>query len=78
MKTAVSIPDVLFQRADELAHRTGKSRSQLYQEALVEYLDRRAPSAITAALNSVVDEVGTGVDEWTAEAGRRVLESTEW
>jgi metal-responsive CopG/Arc/MetJ family transcriptional regulator len=78
MKTAISIPDVLFQRADEVARRTGKSRSQLYQEALVEYLDRRAPSTITAALNDVVDEVGPGVDEWTAAAGRRILESTEW
>ena len=30
MKTAVSIPDELFREADELAHRLGKSRSEVY------------------------------------------------
>jgi predicted transcriptional regulator len=78
MKTAVSIPDALFARADEAARRTGKSRSLLYQEALAEYLDRREPDAVSAAVNAVVDEIGPGTDEWTAEAARRVLASTEW
>jgi metal-responsive CopG/Arc/MetJ family transcriptional regulator len=36
MKTAISIPDELFNRAEEMARKTGKSRSQLYQEALSE------------------------------------------
>jgi len=35
MKTAIPIPDVLFQRADELAQRLGKSRSQVYQDAQI-------------------------------------------
>lgn len=38
MKTAISVPDGLFERADRLAHRLGKSRSQVYREALAEYL----------------------------------------
>ena len=41
MKTAVSLPDELFERAEELAARLGKSRSQVYREALAEYLFRR-------------------------------------
>jgi hypothetical protein len=32
MKTAVSIPDELFLRADELASRLGKSRGEAYRE----------------------------------------------
>jgi predicted transcriptional regulator len=36
MKTAVSIPDDLFRRADEYASRSGKSRSELYREALAD------------------------------------------
>ncbi len=35
-ETAVSIPDDLFRRADELASRLGKSRSEIYREALAE------------------------------------------
>lgn len=78
MKTAVSIPDELFQRADELAQRLGKSRSQVYREALAEYLLRREPRSITAALNETADELGEESDPWLSQAGRAVLERDEW
>ncbi len=54
MKTAVSIPDKLFERAEELAQRLGKSRSQVYREALAEYVARREPAAVTVALDELV------------------------
>ena len=78
MKTAVSLPDELFERAEELAARLGKSRSQVYREALAEYLFRREPQSVTAALDAVVDDVGPEADGWLAEAGRRGLEHSEW
>lgn len=78
MKTAVSIPDELFRKADELARRLGKSRSQIYQEALAEYLLRRDPGAVTRAMDEVLEEVGSHPDEWLAEAGRQALERSEW
>ena len=49
MKTVVSLPDDLY---DE-----GKSRSQLYQEAVREYVYRHTPEAITEAMNRVCDEL---------------------
>lgn len=78
MKTAVSIPDELFGRAEELARRTGKSRSQLYQEALSEYLLRRDLGGITQAMDEVLAEIGSEPDGWLTEAGRRTLERSEW
>jgi predicted transcriptional regulator len=78
MKTAVSIPDELFRRADALAQHLGKSRSHLYREALAEYLLRREPRSVTTALDELVDELGTTDDLWSAEAGRRALERSEW
>jgi len=78
MKTAVSIPDKLFHEADDLARRLGKSRSQVYQEALAEYVRRRDPRAVTEAMNAVIDEVGTEVDPWVAEASRQLLLRSEW
>lgn len=78
MKTAVSIPDELFQRADELAARLGKSRSQVYREALAEYLLRRDPQAITAALDELAGELGERPDPWLVQASRRALERSEW
>ncbi|MBA3234153.1 MAG: ribbon-helix-helix protein, CopG family [Propionibacteriales bacterium] len=41
MKTAISIPADLFRSTEDLAIKLGKSRSQLYREALAEYLLRR-------------------------------------
>jgi len=78
MKTAVSIPDELFRKADELARRTGKSRSQIYQDALAEYLLRRDPEAVTKAMDEALEDVGPTRDDWLAEAGRKTLERTEW
>jgi predicted transcriptional regulator len=78
MKTAISIPDDLFRRADDLARQSGKSRSQLYREAVAEYLLRHDPQSVTVALDAVVDELGTEPDEWVQAAGRRVLERSEW
>ena len=78
MKTAISIPDELFRKADELARRLGKSRSQVYQEALAEYLLRRDPDAVTRAMDEALEGIDPKVDERLAEAGRRVLERSEW
>lgn len=78
MKTAISIPDMLFRRAEQLAQRLGKSRSQIYREALTEYVDRREPGAVTVALDEVVGALGAERDEWVAEAGRSRLEQSEW
>jgi hypothetical protein len=54
------------------------SRSQLYRDALSEYLNRREPMAITTALDDVIAQVGHGTDQWTAEAGRRTLRRSQW
>lgn len=55
MKTAISIPDPLFEAAEQLAKRLGKSRSQLYAEALQAYLDRRSDQWITDRLNEIFE-----------------------
>ena len=78
MKTAVSIPDRLFQRAEALARRLGKPRSQLYQEALLEYVARREPESVTEALNELAEATAAGDDHWLDTAGRRALERSEW
>ena len=59
--------------------RTRKSRSQLYAEALAEYLVRHAPDEVTEAMNGVVDELGdTASDSFVQRAGPRMLRSVEW
>ena len=78
MKTAISLPDRLFRAAERHARRAQKSRSQLYAEALAEYLARHAPEEVTEAMNRVVDQLTDETDPFVAAAGRRVLEDTPW
>jgi len=80
VKTAVSLPDQIFQAAERHAKRTHKSRSHLYAEALAEYLARHAPDEVAKAMNRVLEQLGgeQGNDPFVARAGRRILERTDW
>jgi metal-responsive CopG/Arc/MetJ family transcriptional regulator len=62
MKTAVSIPDDLFERAEQLARRTKKSRSQLFSDAVKEYVARHASENVTNAMDRVCGELGNRKD----------------
>ena len=55
IKIAISLPDAVFHAADRQAKRSGKSRSQLYADALTEYLSRHGPDEVTTAMDQVVD-----------------------
>ena len=80
MKTVVSIPDSVFDKAERLARSANRTRSEVYSAALVEYLARHAPDEITDAMDRVCEQVGAQAegDGFVATAGRRVLERTEW
>jgi predicted transcriptional regulator len=78
MKTAVSIPDELFRRADELASRLGKSRSEIYREALADYVARREPGAVTRALDEIADDLAPGDAEFVTQAARQTLARSAW
>jgi predicted transcriptional regulator len=78
MKTAISIRDDVFEEAERLAKRLKTSRSQLYTRALAEFLARHDDDRITEAMNTVVDDVGQGVEDFTREAARQTLRRVEW
>jgi predicted transcriptional regulator len=82
MKTVVSIPDDVFDAAERLAGNTNKTRSQLYTDALKEYVARHPKEDITEALNRICLELrATGAKretQFVSIAARRLLEKTEW
>jgi metal-responsive CopG/Arc/MetJ family transcriptional regulator len=78
MKTAVSIPDEVFEKVERFARRAKRSRSEVFSAALREYMARHAPDEVTEAINHALDEVGDQKDEFVAAAARRILERTEW
>ncbi len=53
MKTAISLPDSVFEEAEALAQHLGLSRSELYLKALKAYLQRYNRNRISHKLNEV-------------------------
>jgi metal-responsive CopG/Arc/MetJ family transcriptional regulator len=78
VKIAISVPDDVFEEAERLVRQTRRSRSELYTMALTEYLARRAPDRMADVMDRVVSEVSDEVDEFVAEASRRILRRVEW
>jgi metal-responsive CopG/Arc/MetJ family transcriptional regulator len=78
MKTAVSIPDEVFAKAERLARRSKRSRSELFSAALSEYVARHAPDEVTEAMNRVCADINEPTGRFVETAGRRVLERSEW
>lgn len=78
MKTAISIPDEIFEDAERLAKRLKQSRSEVYSRALAEYLARHAPDQVTEQMDRVVEELAEPVDGFVSAAARRLLGRTEW
>lgn len=78
MKTAVSIPDRIFDAAEQYARRRGIPRSQVYAEALARFIaEQESDEELTEALNRVSAEVDTSLDQFDRAATRR-LAAAEW
>lgn len=78
MKTAVSIPDEVFEEAERLARRTKRSRSEIFSRALAEYVARHSPDRVTEAMDRVLADVAEPADSFASAAGRRTLARSEW
>jgi len=78
MKTAISIPDKVFKAAEKHAKRMRKSRSQLYAEAMAEYLSRHVPDEVTEAMNQALEKIGEERDSFVERAATKTLERSEW
>lgn len=78
MKTAISLPDELYQEADAVADRIGVSRSQLYAMALAEYLAKFRSEDVTAQLNVVYAEEPDTRDGALRAAARKSVRRAAW
>ena len=78
MKVAVSIPDPIFDAAERLAKQRRIPRSQLFADALQEYLSRHGTEAITAKLNEVYSEESSKLAKPLADAQFTALNNEAW
>jgi metal-responsive CopG/Arc/MetJ family transcriptional regulator len=78
MKTAISIPDELFESAEQFAQLRGLSRSELYTTALRQYLQAHRSEAITEQLNAIYDSASSMLDCAFVRAQTGSLPKDEW
>ncbi len=64
MKTAISIPDEIFEQAERLAKTRGWSRSELYANAVSAFVNSERFSGVREKLDAVY---GDGTEESTVE-----------
>lgn len=78
MKVAVSIPDPVFEAAERLAKQRRVPRSQLFAEALQDYLSRCGAETVTAKLNEVYGVENSQLDTALADAQYGALTDEAW
>jgi metal-responsive CopG/Arc/MetJ family transcriptional regulator len=79
MKTAISLPDPLFESAEALARRLGLSRSELYANALAEFVAQHDRARLTERLDAVyADAADDPPDVGLAALQARSLRSETW
>ena len=78
MKTAISLPDSVFEEAEELAKQLGLSRSELYTEALQAYLQKYNRNQILHKLNQVYSKESSKLDPVMARMQFMSLPREDW
>lgn len=78
MKTAVSVPDDLFQAGERVAQRLGLSRSSLYAKALREFLVRHDDEEITRRLDEVYERESSTIDPTISRIAAGALPKESW
>lgn len=78
MKTAISIPDELFKAADQYAKSHGLSRSQLYAEAVAQFLEKHPADHITKQLNEIYSAESAKLDDTIRTMQFSSIDKEEW
>lgn len=78
MKTAISLPDLVFEEAESLARQLGISRSELYTNALKVYLRKYNRDRILDKLNQTYSEESSELDPVLAKMQFMSLLSENW
>lgn len=82
MKTAISLPDQLYEEAERTAQSLGIPRSQLFAKALEEFIALHKRENITERLNQVYAKVSQnefqGVTNGGVESIRNLTKNDTW
>lgn len=78
MKTAISLPDDVFEAADALAKERGVPRSQIYVLALRSYLEQQRGEKVMEQLNEYYANEKAVIDPKLKKLQSKALRRSEW
>ena len=80
MKTAISIPDKVFDAAEKLAEHLEISRSQLYTQAVGALIENYRYSGVTEKLDAVysADQIDSGLESGLQKIQAVSIDSEKW
>jgi metal-responsive CopG/Arc/MetJ family transcriptional regulator len=81
MKTAISVPDEIFNQVGSRAAELGISRSEFFARAARQYLDQLADASLTQQIDAAIEAAGADDSgHAAAAAGRAFLAAVddEW
>jgi metal-responsive CopG/Arc/MetJ family transcriptional regulator len=80
VKTAISVPDEIFNQAGSRAAELGISRSEFFTRAVRQYLEQLTDASLTQQIDAAIDAAGADDSgQAAATAGRAFLAADdEW
>lgn len=78
MKTAVSLPDRVFEAAERVAKRLGISRSELYARAVASFVEEHRGDKVTEVLDRVYSTADSRLDPALVRLQAASLPRDEW
>ena len=78
MKTAISLPDQIFEAAEELAQRLGVSRSQLYASAVANFVELNRTTRVTELLDQVYSADASAIEDGPMALQLDALPDENW
>jgi antitoxin MazE6 len=80
VKTAISIPDAVFEAAERLARRLGMSRSELYSKAVSRFIKENHALGVRERLDAVyeADQKSSRIDSFFTRLQIESLPEEDW
>lgn len=78
MKTAISIPNPIFEAAEQLAKELGVSRSELYATAIAAFVEAHRSENVTEKLNQLYAKETSTLDPVLSKMQAVTLEGENW
>ncbi len=78
MRTAITVPDDVFDAAEKAAKQLAISRSDFYTEAVRQFLLEHGENAVSARLNEVYSTNSSQLDPVLGEMALRSIAKDSW